>query len=117
MDAMQRLVVGVGREHHAGDLGGLRSDLAADLDAAAVGQAHVENGHVGLRGRYAGEGIGHRAGFAHHRHVLTRLEQGAQARPDDFVVVEEEHTQSHGPHLRIPSGWLRFAGGGSVGAR
>ncbi len=42
-------------------------------------------------------------GFAHHLDVRRGLEQGPQARPDDLVVVEEEHAQCHGRHLPIPT--------------
>jgi hypothetical protein len=42
----QRLVVGVGGEHQAGDLGVLRAHLAAHLHAVAVGQTDVEHRHL-----------------------------------------------------------------------
>ena len=44
------LVIGVGGEHQAGDLGPAGSDLATDLDAAAVGKPYIEDGDVGLVG-------------------------------------------------------------------
>ncbi len=91
-----------------------RSDLAADLDAAAVGQPDVENGHVRLRSRNAGEGLGDRPRLAHHLNVLVRFEQGAQPRADDLVVVDEEHAQWHGRHLRIPARGLLQAGGNAA---
>ncbi len=46
----QRLVVGVRRQHHAGDARGRRSDFPADLDAAAIGQPDIENGDPRLVG-------------------------------------------------------------------
>ena len=46
--AEQGLVVGEGGQHQAGDLGMRGAELAAHLDAVAVGQAHVEDGDIGL---------------------------------------------------------------------
>ena len=97
----QRLVVGVGREHDARDLREARPDLPTDLDAAAVGQAHVEDGHVGPGGRDAAQGLSDRAGLADHLDVVGRLEERPQAGPHHLVVVEQEDTQAHGLHLLI----------------
>ena len=52
--------------------------------------------------------LGHRGGLTHHLDVLTGFEQGAQARADDLVVVEEEHAKWHGRYLRIPAKGLPF---------
>jgi hypothetical protein len=92
----ERLVVGVGRQHHAGRLRHRRPDLAADLDAAPIRQPHVENGDVRLCRRNARQGVGDGARLADHVNVLSTLEQGAQARPDHLMIVEEEDTQCHG---------------------
>ena len=92
--AEQRFVVGERGQHQARDLGVLGADLAAHLDAVAVGQAHVEHGDVGLvAGMRAGLLGGAR--LADHLEVVLGLEQLAQAAPDDLVVVEEEHPDRH----------------------
>ncbi len=109
--AEQGLVVGERREHQAGDLGVLRADLAADLDAVAVGQADVEDGDVRARGRDAPVRLLGGAGLADDLEVVLGLEQVAQAAADDLVVVEEEHADRHCRQSRL------VAGQGSAGPR
>ena len=75
--------------------GQLGPDVAAHLHPAAVGQAHVEDGHVGAERRDPAERLGDGAGLPHHLEVVGRLEQGPQAGPDDLVVVEEEDADGH----------------------
>ena len=67
-----------------------RADLAAHLDAVAVGQAHVEHGDVGLGRGDPCQGLLGRAGLADDLEVVLGLEQLAQAPPHDLVVVEQE---------------------------
>ena len=73
----------------------LRADLAAHLDAVAVGQPHVEHGDVGRGGRDAPVGLLGGAGLADDLDVVLGLEQLAEAAADDLVVVEEEHPDRH----------------------
>ena len=86
----ERLVVGVRREHQAARVGHLGADVAAHLDAAAVGQAHVEHGDVGLRGADPRQRLLDGAGLADDLHVGLEAEQLGDAATDDLVVVEQE---------------------------
>jgi signal transduction histidine kinase len=89
------LVVGERREHEAGDLLVTRADLAADLDAVAVGQADVEHGDVGLGRGDAAERLFGGAGIADHLEVALGLEQLTDAATHDLVVVEQEDPDRH----------------------
>ena len=75
-----------------------RADLAAHLDAVAVGQANVEHGDVRVRGGDASVGFLGGAGLADHLEVGLLLEQLAQAAAHDLVVVEEEDASRHRAH-------------------
>ena len=97
--AEQRLVVGERRQHQAGDLRMLRADLAAHLDAVAVGEADVEDGDVRARGRDPAVGLLGGSGLADDLEVVLGLEQFADAAAHDLVVVEEEHADRHGSSL------------------
>ena len=76
----QRLVVGERRQHQAAQLGMDGAQLAAHLDAGAVGQADVEHGDVGMARGIALERLGGRAGLADDLDVVGGLEQLAHAR-------------------------------------
>src|SRR4051794_10295083 len=95
-----RLVVGEGGQHHAGDVWALRADLPADLDAAPVGEAHVEHGDVGVRHRDPAVRLVRRAGLADDLEVVFLVDQLAQAPAHDLVIVQQEHP---GGHQRILS--------------
>ena len=95
MAVEQGFVVGVRRQHQAGDLGPAGPDLAADLDPVAIWQTHVEDGHIGLGRRNTGQRLLHRARFADDCDVAAGLEQRPQAAADDFVIVKEEYTKGH----------------------
>ena len=68
-----------------------RADLAADLDAAAVGQPNVEHRDVGPGRGDAVERVGGGAGLADDLHVPLEPDQVGEAPSDDLVVVHEEH--------------------------
>ena len=70
-------------------------DLAADLDAVAVGQPHVEDGHVGLELPDELQSLFRRARLADDLHVALAVEQRPQAGPDELVIVEQEDTDRH----------------------
>ena len=95
----QGLVIGVGREHDARRARQPGPDVPADLDTAAVREAHVEDGDVGLQGRDPAHRLRRRAGLPHHLQVIGRLEQGAQSGADDLVVIEEEYADRHCANL------------------
>ncbi len=89
-------VVGERREDEALDGAVERAHLAADLDAVAVGQAHVDDRDVGLRRGDAGDALGGGAGLADDLDVVLRLEQLPDPAADDLVVVQQEHPNRHG---------------------
>ena len=99
--AEQRLVIRERREHEALDLGVGGPDLPAHLDAVAVGETHVEHGHVGLRRRDAAVRLLGRTGLAHDGEVVLGLEQLPQPAPHHLVVVEEEHPHRHAAILAL----------------
>jgi hypothetical protein len=39
--------------------------------------------------------------LAHDSYVVVLLEQRSQTRPDDRMVIDENHAQRHGRHLSI----------------
>ena len=87
----QRLVVVVGRQDERRDLGVAGPDLPADVDARPVGQAAVEDGHVGSqRGDPPGRLLGE-TGLADDLDVAFALEELLETSAHDLVVVEEEH--------------------------
>ena len=67
-----------------------RTDLAAHLDAVAVGESDVEHRDVGTGRRDAAERRCRGVGLADHLDVVLGLEQLAHAAPNDLVVVEQE---------------------------
>ena len=91
----QRLVVGVGRQHQALQLGHGRTQVPAHLHTIAIGQADVEHGHVGPARRHPGQRFLGRGALSDHGEVFLGLEELAQAPPDHFVVVEKEHPRGH----------------------
>ena len=78
-----------------------RPDLAADVDAGAVGQPAVEDRDVGAQRRDAPDRLLRRAGLAHDLDVAVGLEQVAQPAADDLVVVEQEHPDLLGAGGRL----------------
>ena len=88
----QRLVVGVRREHQARHLGQATADLAAQLDPVAIGQADVEDGHIGLHGEHPGEARLDRIGLADDREVVGGVDQCTHTLTNDLVVVDQEDT-------------------------
>ena len=104
--AEEGFVVGVAGEHEALDLRVARPDLAAHLDAAAVGQPDVEDSDLRLCCRYAGERLLGGTGLTDDRQVALGLEQFPQSPSHDLVIVEEEHSDDvlgHGAMFALPS--------------
>ena len=87
----QRFVVVERRQHETSQRREHRSEIAADLDPAAVGQADIEHGDVGRRCRRPLDRFGSRAGLADDLEIVGSLQQVAHASPDHLVVVDEEH--------------------------
>nr|BFE79393.1 hypothetical protein GCM10020093_019940 [Planobispora longispora] len=98
----QGVVVGEGGQHQAGHGRQAGADLPADVHAAAVGQAHVQHGDVGLECQDAGDGRLGGPGLADDLDVVFGVEQCRHAAPYHLVVVHEEHA-NHGldanPHV------------------
>jgi signal transduction histidine kinase len=91
----QRLVVVERCQHQARDRRMRRAQLATQLHAAAVGQAHVEHGNVGRHRVDAAERFLHRAGFADDLEVVLGLQHVAHPTTHDLVVVDKEDPQRH----------------------
>src|SRR5204863_2853698 len=72
-----------------------RPYVTTDVDAVAVGQAGVQDGHVRPQRRYPTGRLDRGAGLADHLDVALRLQQVGQAAPDHLVVVEQVHTDHH----------------------
>ena len=70
-------------------------DLAAHLDAGAIGQAHVEDGDVRFELADEAHALRGRPRLAHDLEIALRLEQRAQPGPDELMIVEHEHPYPH----------------------
>ena len=81
------------RQDQAAQLGIGGQQLAAQVDPAAVGQADVQDGDVGPRGRNAGECLGHRGGLADYGQLWVGAEEVRQPATHDFVIVNQEHLE------------------------
>ena len=68
----------------------LGSQLAAQLDTAAVGEANVENSDIWSRGRDALVGLLNGASFTDDFEIVLGLEQIANSATNDFVVIDEK---------------------------
>ena len=78
-------------QHQALQLGHLRTEIAADLDAGAVGQTYVEDGDVGRAGGHTLERLCRRSGFTDDLEIVGTLQQFAHATTDHLVVIEQKH--------------------------
>ena len=107
MDENRRVVVGVRREHQASDLGADGLDLPADLDPVAIGEPHVENGHVRLDVADELQALLRCSRLADDFHVVLGLEQRTQARPHQFVIVEHEDPDRHPVDTATRPTWRR----------
>ena len=86
----QGVVVVVGGEDEAAGAGAAHLHLAADVDAAPVGQPSVEQGDLRRERGDAPQRLGGGPGLADDPEVVVRLEQVDEPAPDDLVVVEQE---------------------------
>ena len=100
----QRFLIGERGQHQADQIGVEAAHVAADLDAAAVGQLHVE--HCDLRSGCPnpGNGVGASAGLADDFDRAVGLEQLANALAHELVVVEQEHGDLFGYFVHAPMG-------------
>jgi hypothetical protein len=80
MTASNSLVVRERGQHQAVQLGQQRAQVPAHLDPAAVGEPHVEDGHVGRRGGRPLHRFGGGAGLADDLEVVGGLEEVAHLR-------------------------------------
>src|SRR5690606_25146031 len=104
-----RLVVVVGGEDEAPRVGVRRADGAAQLDAVAVGEPHVEHDDIRPRHLDLREGAAHLARLADHLEVALGVDEVGDAAPHDLVVVDEEDAD-HGVLLSgAPTGAVQRA--------
>ncbi len=78
------------RQHQAVEVGVRRPEVPADVDAAAVGEPHVEHGDIGPRGRNATQRLLGGAGLADHLQVAGGFQQVAHTPAHHLVIVEEK---------------------------
>lgn len=67
-----------------------RAEVAAHVDAAAVGKAHVEHGDVGPCGRHPAQRLLGRSRLADDLEVAGRFQEIADTPAHHFVIVEQE---------------------------
>jgi hypothetical protein len=72
--------------------------LPAHLDPVAIGEAHVQHGHVRSGRRDPAQRLLGGAGLADDHEVILSLEQLPQPPAHDLVIVEEKHPR-HSAHL------------------
>ena len=75
-------------------------DLGDRVDPAAARHDDVEEDHVGLVETREPHRVVRRAGLVLDLEVLLRLEQAAESRADELVVVDDEETDRTERHLR-----------------
>ena len=66
-----------------------------NVEPALVGHDHVQQDHVRLRRPRLEHGFARCAGLADGLEAVLCLEQEAQARPDDCMVVDDQHADAH----------------------
>jgi signal transduction histidine kinase len=91
------LVVGEARQYQADQVRHDRAHLAAHLDATAVVQPDVENGHVGLGQWDPDQRLSRRGSFADYLNALIGLEQAADSLTYQLMVIEQEDADAHRP--------------------
>ena len=70
----------------------------AGVGTRPVAQAEVHQHDVGIELRGARDGLGNRAGRAHHRHVFLVVDEGSQTLCDDLMVLDDEHARTLAIH-------------------
>src|SRR4029077_12877926 len=65
-------------------------DLASRFDAAAVGQAHVHDHHVGFGPNGLVDGLAHRVRLGDHGGVIVGVDHGFDPIANDLVIVDQE---------------------------
>jgi hypothetical protein len=86
-------------------------DFPADLDAVAVREPHVEDGHVGDELADGPQSLLGRSGLAHDIHVVLGFEERAQPGAHQLVIVEEEDPNRHFPNIATPPAAFGAPGG------
>ena len=90
---------GIAREDDHPGVRQLGADLAAGLDARAVGQAHVHDHDVGPEAARHLDRFGFGAGLGHDLELVAAIEERDEALPDHLVVVD--HQDSQGGHCSV----------------
>jgi len=86
------LIVGERGEDQASNRRVIGSDLTADLDAVTITKANIEYGDIRHDSPHHVECLGERTGFTDDRHVGFRVDEIADALPDDLVIIKKKHT-------------------------
>ncbi len=95
----QVALVVVHRKDQDRDLGRLLADLARGLQAGELGHLHVEDREVGALADREVAGLGAVGGLADDLDVRLALEQHANARADDSVVIGDHDAHAAQPPL------------------
>ena len=90
------LVIGIGGQHQAANVWQCVAYISADLHSAAIGKAHIKDGHIGTGSGNAVQRISRRARLADHVEISFQAQQISQSAADDLVVIEQEHLDRHG---------------------
>jgi hypothetical protein len=89
----QGLIVAEGREHQADDLGHPGSNLPAHAHPVTVWQPNVEDCHVGLERRDAGQRRRRGTRLTDDLDVRRGFQQILHAPADHFMIIEQEYLQ------------------------
>ncbi len=100
------VAVAARREHDLDGAGARRHPLR-DGEPVHIGQLHVEQDHVGSELGRAAHARGPVPGLADDLEPLG-LEQGAGARPESGMVIDDEHAVGHVDHRPIRSRTARY---------
>ena len=92
----QVLVAGVHGQHDEAHVGALGAQRLDDVEPAAVGQADVADGDVGLELGGVTHGLTDGRAFCHDREVGVAVEGPTQTLTDQVVVIDEQHGVGHG---------------------
>ncbi len=106
-------------QHEAADMRRGGQQIAAQPHPAAVGQAHIQHGHIRPQRRHPAPGLGTGRGLADHGEIVGVLDEFANSEAYDLVIVDQEHRHhrrtslpyrgSRPTQLRIPASrrWKR----------
>ena len=71
------------------------TQLPAQLDATAIGEANIQNRDVRRDGVNASECLRNRSCLADNFEIVLRIKQVAHATADNFVVIDKKDSKRH----------------------